>query len=727
MAKAPTLLRPIVAWRRVAHLSPLAHLLAVLLISLGIAGCTRAISPDATPTQGGKGWEEQRVLAVVSLYRITEEGKEALLGLDVRQMRGEPGFFGSYGYKGWTGLGEAKPIQVIHELSHAYWGAFPISGSSQLSWDAPPGRVSAAMQRYHSDVLAFMGQPPDHYEPLRERLRNLPELSSENLNPLFHTVEADLVYTVAGDLELVPPILRKYWDKFLQPGPFYNWYDAAAWYQAISDDERHLANKYLGIEHFDFDKYRDLHPSKPFQADLGVEKVLSEEDEQRLGDFVEQFDLLLGSPEYEEDFKFWRRYLRDKLELYKRYPRFLRKLPDPEASQIAQALNFLQTLDNQSSEEKARLVGRQLKSESFVVHFLPVLNNRTLLELFTSGELLPPGGTLKGTADFVERLKRFSLPADTVLDRGRLSAEAGAEELTRFLEGRDFNKEKEDLKFFFDLLADSDKDTAKMVIAALENPLLRRLLKLTPAHLRLLLKPSRLLEVLDITATETKQDVVSGIGDLIGNPSGNFRIDKPFREELYKVMAERARRDPLDTLHIIRDSPFPLGDFIRLYPKDAVIVLSSDLAVATELVKTSDPVLLPPARLVYLLIYADPEFAARLVGSLASEGEGELVVEILAHIAYDAPRLDAVPSLPISLAKDGRFLERLLDERGAAWLEAQMGRVVEVYMGRIAEGEAPSDFLEAYRATLFGAVATLEDEGNRNRLRGVIEAVMRTR
>ena len=667
---------------------------------------------------------EQRVLAVASLYHITEEGREALLGLDVRQMRGEPGFFGSYGYKDWTGLGEAKPIQVIHELNHAYWGAFPIPGSPQLSWDTPPGRVSSAMQRYHNDVLAFMQQPPDGYEPLRERLRNVPKLSSNNLEPLFHTIEADLVYSVGGDLALIPPILRKYWERFLQTGPFYNWKDAAVWYGALSDDKRDLANKYLGFEHFNFGEYSDLHPANLPEIGSGVEPILTWEEEQRLRDMVDQFDLLLGSPEYNEDFKFWRRYLRDKLNLYKRHPRLLSKLVSPTASDISRTLNFLHTLDDSSSDEKAALVTRQLKIEPFVVHFLPVLDNRTLLELFTSAEPLPHGATLKGTTDFVERLNRFTPSVDRVLQEARSSTKAGAQELARFLEGRDFQKEEEDLKFFFDLSQGSDRDTAKRVVAALENTLIRRLQKPIAAQLRLLLEPPRLLGALDITTTATSEEVVSGIEELIAYPSGNFRIDNPFLEEIYKVMAERGRRNSLDTLRIIRDTPFPVGGFIGLYPNEALAVLSSDLAVAAEMVKTSDPVILPPARFVYLLIFDNPEFAAHLVEELSTEGESDLVVEILAHFAYDAPRLDAISSLPISLANNGLFLGKLLDDLGAPWLESQMRLVVEVYSVRIEAGEVCSDFLDAYQGTLSEAVASLEDEKKRAQLGNILFAVL---
>ena len=122
------------------------------------------------------------------MYGLSEEGAALVGSLDLRQTRGDPGFFGSYGFKFWAGVGEAKPIGVMHELGHSYWGGFPVEGSPGLSWDVPSGqKLSPALQSYHSDVLAFMAQPPDGFEVLRQRLRNLPKLSSANPEPLIHT------------------------------------------------------------------------------------------------------------------------------------------------------------------------------------------------------------------------------------------------------------------------------------------------------------------------------------------------------------------------------------------------------------------------------------------------------------------------------------------------------------------------------------------------------------
>ena len=65
--------------------------------------------PRPTPNPGNTEWVRQRLDAVIALYQPTPAGVALLHSLDVRQMRGEPGFFGSYGFESWAGVGEAKP------------------------------------------------------------------------------------------------------------------------------------------------------------------------------------------------------------------------------------------------------------------------------------------------------------------------------------------------------------------------------------------------------------------------------------------------------------------------------------------------------------------------------------------------------------------------------------------------------------------------------------------
>jgi len=344
---------------------------------------TATPAPTPTPNPGTLPWVQQRMDAVIGLYDLTDAGAALVRSLDLRQMQGDPGFFGSYGFKEWAGVGEAKPTGVMHELSHSYWGGFPVEGFPELSWDSlPGGSLSTAIERYHADILAFMAQPPDDFEVFRQRLRNLPELSADNPEPLLHNVEAALVYDTGGNLALVPPILRKYWSRFLKPGPFDSWYDAVAWYRTLPDEDRSVANKYLGFEHLDLREYTALLSSEGPRDYISIRRdILAQEERQRLYDLAEQFDLLLGDPQKEENFQFWRGYLRDKVELHRQHEGYLTSLELVRATDLAGALGFLTELSGLSPEEQAARVADQLKVQPFVVNFLPTL----ALVAFTTG------------------------------------------------------------------------------------------------------------------------------------------------------------------------------------------------------------------------------------------------------------------------------------------------------------------------------------------------------
>ena len=681
--------------------------------------------PIFTSPQTEDRWVEERLAVVTTLYDLSDEGRDLLDRLDVRQMRGQPGFFGSYGYKSWTGVGEAKPSTIMHELGHAYWGAFPVTGFPELSWERREGQpLSPAMERYHEDVLRFMRQPPGHYELFRSRLRNIPEISEDKLDGLFHSVEADVVYDVAGDLELIPPILRKYWDRLLRPGPWRSWYEAVAWFRSLDDDDRAATSQLMGLEHLDLRGYTSLPLVDDAHVQDGVKDALRREERQRLWDFADQFDLLLGEPEYRENFGFWRGYLGTMKTLHGWHAGFLRGLALPRAPDIAGALDILLDLDGRSPSEKAEAIAESLTRDPFVLHFLPALDNRTLLELFASDAPLIDlhENTLKGTAAFVQRLQRFSPVVDAVISAAREDAESGAAELTRFLDAQDFDN-KDDLKLFLGLLRDADHDRARRVTAALSDDMVIRVLKAAPAELRSLLNSKQLLEALAIAPASTPEELSVGIDLLVTYPSGNFRIDEPYLEALYDVMVARVNADPSGSLEVMADTPFPWEGFIRLHPSQAVAALAADLGTAARLVRESDSVLFPPARFVYALINADPDFAATLVALLDRLGERELVIESLAHFAYDADRLDAVPDLPISLENDGRFLAALLDDRGPTWLETRLRDVIELYEPRIARGDLPPGFLEAYYRTLGATVATLPDTPTKRSLTTVVEAL----
>ena len=677
-----------------------------------------------TPNPSNTDWVEERLDALIALYNITDAGSALLRSLDVRHMRGEPGWFGSFGYEGWVGVGEAKPSTVMHEISHSYWGGIPIDGHPEATWEIPAGDTfSPGMLGYHADVLAFMAQPPDHYEVFRQRLRNIPGISTDNTQPLFHSVEADLVDNTGGNLTLVPPILRKYWSQFLRDGPFGSWYDAVAWYQSLSDEDRNVANGFVGFEHLDLREYQSA-SSFEDKVDLIAPRreILAQEERQRLFDLADQFDLLLGEPQREENFQFWRGYLRDKRDLHRRHRDYLASLELPRADELGRVLEFLVELQGRPPTEQAQIIADELLDHPFLENLLPALDNRILLALFASGAPIPEGVTLQATASFVERLKRFSGMVDRVLANGRDNPQQGADSLERFLAEVPF-EQVDDLRLFFELFRDADPDTSRVVARALDKDTILRLMKPAPADLRSLLSTDELLEKLDITAEAGFPDFRRGITALLEEPSGNFIIDEPFLHRMFEIVGARSRAEPIQMIDVLQETRFPLEGFIQRQPRSAVALLDSDLETAVHLVRTSDTLVSPPARIIYRLIYADPVLAARITHALDQLGEAELVVDSLAYLAYDKARSEKVPGLPISLERDGRFLGSLLRHQGADGLGQRLDEVFTIYGDRIASNDVPADFLAQYRSTLYAAVDTILDITIRSTLNTIIDEV----
>jgi len=675
-----------------------------------------------TPHPGTSEWVKERIDAVVALYQPTEAGEALLRSLDLRQMEGEPGFFGSHGFAQWAGVGEASPIGVIHELGHSYWGGFPIDGLPDLSWaETSTDTRSPAMERFHRDILTFMAQPPDDFELFRQRLRNLPDVSSDNPEPILHNLEADVVYNTAGSLNLVPPILRKYFNGFLPAGRFEDWYGAAGWFQSLSPEEVSETGKWLGFEHLDLRQYPPLAPANPPEDMLATARTVFEtEEKERLRDLVYQFDLLIGDPQNEEDFEFWRRYLRDKITLHKAHPDYLPILSHSRAGELDSAMDFLETLAGDSHAKQAERIAGRLAQEPFLVNLLPALENQVLVELFSGGASLPEGKTLQATASFVERLKVFGAKVDSVLDSGRSDPSAGAAELERFLAGVGLEQES-DIKLFFNLFKDRDREAATAVTLALPDETVRRLMPPVPFQLRSLLKPAELLPKLGIAyESADTQALRDAITLLIQEPSGNFRVDEPYLEALFEMVGERAGDSPHEAAQLIMDTPFPLEGFILAQPSAAATVFNTGAAFITPLVQSSDSLLAPPWRIMYRLIKADPASAANILARFHGQGETELVAETLAHLAYDKDRSERSSELPISLEADGLFLEKLYQAEGADWLQARLTESVKLFQQRVEEGEISPDFLKRYRETLEFAAAFLSNGETRAGLTGVI-------
>ena len=700
-------------------------LLGPLMVAVALACGAGTLTPTSrAPAIVDRSWEKQRLDAVVHLYAITPEGQDVIESLDVRQMWGQPLYFRSSGYQGWASIGQAKPAGLVHELSHSFYGAFPVRGFPELSWEVPSGQdVSPAMDRYHQDILTFLAQPPDHYEVLRARFRSSPEISQEDPGVVFHLMEAGLVSSVAGDLGLAPPIFRKYWDRFISSGQFADWYQAVAWYRALEADDRALADQYLGFNHLVLESYKDL--DRPEQAELAspVRDIILREERQRLRDFALQFESFRIAPQKEEDFEGWRSYLRDMVELHGSHPAIVPSLGHPAARELEATLDFLKGLESRTPGPRAYLAAQGMDELPLLEYLLPALDNRTLVVIFATGTDPPGRKALKGTVAFMQLLESFAPQVNSIVILGQRRPSKAADELSAILGTIDWDRER-DVGLLLDLLRDSNPETARRVVSALDDDLLRRLLEVTPVQLRFILKPPRFLEMLGITEGAGTEEVIQGINAMMRHTSRASWLDAPFVEELYKMMATRGDRRRREAFEIIAGSLFPFERFVQLHPKEAVRILGSDLDRAAGFVKDSDPVRQPPARLVYRLIAADPELAAALVERLAEGDTGAIALESLAHFAYDAARLVILPQLPISLEKDGRFLHKVLEDKGEVWLENWTSKVVNVYGERIRQEEVAGDFLLSYQETLRQAVGTLPDGEGKDILKRMVERVV---
>ena len=662
-------------------------------------------------------WVRDRVQAVVSLYNISPAGQEWLESYDLRQMVGRPGWFGSLGYDQWAGVGQAVPNSVLHEVSHSYYGAFPVSGHPELTWKRRSGEdLSSAMQQYHQDLITFMFQPPDRYEPLRERFRNLPNLSRQEDPDLFHIGEADLLYTTAGSLNLIPPILRKYFDQFLEGAEFQTWTEAIAWHLGLSSEEKKFSESYIGITHIPLKLYRDLKASDVPRLPERIKVVLEREERQRLIDFADQFDLiksnefsLVDAANVDRSFQFWRDYLRDMLKLHKKHLQVLANAGG-KGPQLKDALDMFLEAENKSLEQQIEYFKDRLKDPDFM-DFAVLLPSRVLIELFgrSSDDLaIQSAGDVVGK--FSQKLAAYAKAVDMVLSTGREDLPKGSEQLERFLQGLSDDQQEKDLTLIFELMRDTDRVTAKTLINRLSDELILRMLKNKASAVRGdAVSPERLLQALKITPQHSSNEMVQGLKILFEETSGNFQIDKPFTSLAYRVITDVGTRDYRLGLDILRDSEVPFLDFIRTSPEASVRVLSSDPSEAARLVANPKGYARSPQGIIYGLINVDPEFAARLVEQLEELGERSLVVEAVAHFAYDASRLDAVPGLPISLENDGLFLKKLLEDRGPEWLEGRLGEAISLYRQRVQRDESPGDFLEAYETTLAAAASKLED------------------
>ena len=635
-------------------------------------------------------------------------------GYDFRQMFGRPAWYGSHGAAGWAGAGEANPRIVLHELGHSWWGAFPVEGRPDLTWDRPDGEVSRALSQFHADVEWFLRQPPDSFEPLRDRFRNMPNLSHGDYPDLQHFSEADLVNVTGGNLLLIPPVLRKYFSPFLAPegvasSQVVDWPSAIGWFRALPEEERRIAREVFGLQHLPKDLYEEVPELSGASLDPRVVSAFQAEERQRLLDFAEQFDLIKQSSSAVYDaanvnrgFSFWRGYLADKKRLHGLYPGVLGDHPSAAARNLGEVFDFYLALDGESPEKQVEAVGARLQ-EPTIREFAVLLKPRAIVQLFAD----QPGTDVidRAISARARELAEIARNIEVIVAAARRSPEEGATTLEKYLDTYSDDELRSGLNLAILLIRDTDREVAKNIIPLLSDEAILRILEVKPDQARAPeVEPERLLAAVGVTSGASAEAIASGARRLQENSSGNFAIDRPYDDAVYDVIESLGASDPAAAIAALGVSNMRLRPWIHRRTDGSLGMMRSEPGLAAGLLAAVPGPRETPEGLLHELIGHNPEVAAALLIEMEGQGEEDIAERTLMTLAFDAYWTDRGGLVGVDPELGARFLVELARLRGNDWLESHFRDGVERVRFEIDAGDTDPQFLEQLRRTLTAAL-----------------------
>ena len=689
---------------RKAMLRSLALLLVALFIITACGESPRPEDPRGLPLAPDDRWARERVEAVLQLYSFSPLGEEIVRKLDARHVIGRPGWFGSYGSSGYFGIGSARPTAIVHEISHTLWGNAPVVGQPGLSWQAAEGaRLAPAFTAFRRDLETFLRQPPDGYEPLRGRFRQIPDLISGSAYPgLYHLGEAELISYTGGNVNLVPPILRKYYAPYLREGDFKSWSEAARWYLSLPGEERRLADVYIGVGHMSLGGFA-VEENARARVPETIAKLAEREDRQRLIDFAEQYGLYFKSLDRNgpvvRDFRFWRGYVQDLMHVHNRYPSTLRAMAG-RGERLASQFDFLLALERAPQEKRVAMARERILRDPFFRIFVPAVSNRVLLALVTgdgSAEARRAARLAEQALDpFQVRVLREAQAYRTLLQRDAKAAGEKFEAYVRSLS----REERGAMNFILSILGELDRNATRTMLGSLSPEAMRIVYSEGPAFTRFIMEPEELVSALGYGGELSIAQLTEMAKLFNDKVTANPEIDGRFLEVVYRRVVRLAERDPQAAWQVFSASGLLIEPMILRDSAGAATLISSAQRLAAETIRSANPVRLPPARAIYVLAQSQPQAAARLVLEYEAMGAREVVQDALAYFAYMAPRKQSQPRLTVSLENHGRFLEELQARRGQAWLRTAFQQMAQRYQERIVSDDIPPDFFDAFQDTL---------------------------
>ncbi|MBI4220159.1 MAG: hypothetical protein HY682_08465 [Chloroflexi bacterium] len=651
--------------------------------------------------------------AVKALWNPSQAGRDWIDGYDFRQMVAQPAWFGSTGFSGYAGAGQAIPRIIMHELSHSAWGAFPVAGRPELTGEQLPDGTLKVVAAYREDLARFLRQPPDRFEPLRDRFRNMPNLTVGDYPDLHHFGEADMVSMTGADLSLAPPILRKYLDAFygdraIGGHDFADWEGALRWWNDLDEADRRIAAEVFGLEHFPLDAYRSLRSGQRSTVPGGLKEVLAGEERQRLIDFAEQLDEVkrlegaaTDAAGVNRGFDFWRGYLIEIRDLHRKHPETLRGHKDAQARQIGSAFDFYLEVESLSAEQQTeRYLARQ--NEPFVKDFPFLLKARALVRLFAGdGQRAETGEDIGGiVAGYASQLAGYARVADEVVGAAHRSSAEGGARLETFLGGLSDDDVRSSLATVLDLMRENDRPATGDAMRSLSVSAINRLLELRPEIARSgEIAPLQLLATVNVAERATRSQLIAGITKLVQHSSGNFAIDRPYDEAVYALLDSKSQNDPALVRDVFKESRLRMLPWIQGHGGRAASVFASDPRAAAQLILDAGDLRNPPPMLLHALVVADAAVAARVV-SEADALDAEIAARFFNQFVYDVYWADLKAGPKVDLSADATFLSRIVALKGPNWALTRIAQGVSLYRAEIERGELEAEYLARHAALL---------------------------